>query len=100
MKWTTENATIPGTVTLYNAPKDSNLLSSAATGTKSTINGTLDLALAEKGYGRSRYPSGAVVMGIEVKENVEPRNDMQAVVELVLADTPSEYPLLSDFKSI
>ncbi|KAF8448434.1 hypothetical protein BGX38DRAFT_1188964 [Terfezia claveryi] len=103
MKWITENVTIPSYATLYNASKDSNLLSSTSASTKFNFNVTLDLAIVAAKYERCGYPSGGVFMGIEVKKNVEPRNDMQAVVELVLADIPSEYPvimLLTDLGSI
>ncbi|KAF8425345.1 hypothetical protein BGX38DRAFT_1237047 [Terfezia claveryi] len=103
MKWFTENVTIPSYATLYNASKDSNLLSSTSVSTKFNFKGTLDLAIVAAKYERCGYPSGGVFMGIEVKKNVEPRNDMQAVVELVLADIPSEYPvimLLTDLGSI
>ncbi|KAF8420362.1 hypothetical protein EV426DRAFT_719311 [Tirmania nivea] len=70
------------------AHANSNLLSSTSASTKFNFNGTLDLAIVAARYERCGYPSGGVFMGIEVKKNVEPRNDMQAAVELVLADIP------------
>ena len=94
MKWITENVTIPNYATLYNASKDCNFLSSTSASTKLNFKGTLDLAIVAAKYEESDYSAGGVFMGIEVKKYVERRNDMQAVVELVLADIPSEYPVI------
>ena len=43
------------------------------------------MAIVDMDYAETGYITGGLSIGIEVKKSVEPRHDMQAILELLLA---------------
>jgi hypothetical protein len=103
MKWLNANVTIPSYVTLYKTSNQGHLLSLLPVSTHYKFNGTLDMAIVDIRYvkkGASIAPG--LLVGIEVKKEVEAKHHMQATIELLLANVVSQYPvimLLTDLRN-
>jgi hypothetical protein len=96
MKWLKANVTIPTTATLHKMSNNNNstLLSSTSVSTQYKLNGTLDMAIVDNGYAQTGYILGGLLVGIEVKKTVKTKDDMQTVLELLLANVVSQYPVI------
>jgi hypothetical protein len=86
--------TIPSNATLHKTSNDPTLLSSTLVSTQYKLNGTLDMAIVDNGYAKTGYIAGGLLVGIEVKKKVETKHDMQTIVELLLANVVSQYPVI------
>jgi hypothetical protein len=85
MEWLKANVSIPSYATLHKTSNQANLLSLHSVSTQYNFNGTLDMAIVDNRYvekGGSIVPG--LLVGIEVKEMVDPKHHMQAIIELLL----------------
>ena len=94
MAWIKQNVTIPSYSLFYNASQDSNLLSRTSLSQQYNFNGTLDIAIVYKEYAESGYVAGGIFVGIKVKKKVESRHDNQAILEMLLVNVASQYPVI------
>lgn len=60
-----------------------------------TFRGTLDLAIVDVDYARLGYIAGGLLVGIELQKSLKLNHEMQAIIELILANIPSEHPVMT-----
>jgi hypothetical protein len=95
MEWLKANVTIPSYATLHKTSNQPNLLSLHSVSALYNFKGTLDMAIVDKRYvdkGGSIAPG--LLVGIDVKKKVESKHHNQAMIELLLANVVSRYPVI------
>lgn len=103
MEWLNDNITPPKGTQFYKASSDIKLLNSAVASSKYKFSGTLDAAIVNDAYIETGFVVSGILVGIEVKKNVTPKNNMQAILELLIAGLSSEYSvvnILTDLRDV
>ncbi|RUP05258.1 hypothetical protein BC936DRAFT_140523, partial [Jimgerdemannia flammicorona] len=90
LTWLEGCINLPSDVNFYITSNKASLLSTTTVSSKFNINGTLDVAIVDRKYVRSRNTAGGIRVGLELK-TVEESNVIQAIVELIAASIYSEY---------
>lgn len=74
----------------YRASQDSNLMSTAAISHQYNFSGTLDIAIVNKEHAETGMSPAACSWELRLKI----RHDNQAIVEMLLTNVQSEYPVI------
>jgi len=94
LTWLEGCINLPSGVNFHITSNKANLLSTTIASSQFNITGTLDVAIVDRKYVRSRNTAGGIRVGLELKKTVEESNVMQAIVELIVASIYSEYSVV------